>query len=164
MQAESYLAELKDSLGTVDPNAKRMYGFSMTNPLMLTHSVVELQAQVETGFDLALEYNVPVFFQCDYLYDIGTYNSGDGAYPKYHDDPNWCEWVDWPVEGNDPGPNNVVPHWWNWGSWQRKAAIPCFESTGFQSWIKSQLKDGILSTMTARIQELQEQNRQKILK
>jgi len=155
-QAEDLVADMKNTFGSQNHNSERMYAFGMCPPILLNMSVSELQNVVNVGFDLALQYDIPVFFHCDYMY--GVMATGGGASPKWYDEPSMCEWTTFPEPGYSYGP--IPNQWANWGSWFSTPAIPCYESPTFKPFIKNQFKEGIVSTINTRLQELRVQDKE----
>jgi len=155
--AEMYLKKLKKALGSQKPDSEKRYGFGMCSPQLLTSSVLELKSLVNQGFDLALKYDVPVYFTCDYMYDV-TPKNGGGAQPKFYKDPLMCEWTAFPKEGEEHGP--VPRFWWSWGAPLTRPAIPCFESPHFKAFITKQLKYGIVDPIVNRLSELKAKNKE----
>ena len=149
-EAEEYLARLKEALGENPQGTGKMYGFGMCVPQLLTQSIGEMNELVNQGFDLAIKYDVPVFFHCDYMYDI-TDKNGGGA-PNFYEDPMMCEWVGFPKEGEAHG--RVPRLWFNWGSWQARGAMPCYESPKFKTFISKQFSEGIAAPIAARTEQL----------
>jgi hypothetical protein len=150
-EAEKRIVDLKRCLGEQLKGTNRLYGFGMSTPQLLTQSTEEMSDLINIGFDLALKYDIPVFFHCDYMYDTSKTN-GSGATPKYYEDPLMCEWTAFPEEGQTHGP--VPRNWYNWGTWQARPAIPCFESPRFKAFIKKQLLYGVVKPVLKRLDEL----------
>lgn len=155
--ADMYVYKLRSAIGEQNPKTGKMYGFGMCTPQLLTQSVAEIKVLVDMGFDLALKYDVPVFFHCDYMFDI-TNKNGGGANPKFYEDPLMCEWTDFPGEGTTHGP--VPRNWYNWGDWQARPAVPCFEAPRFKLFIAKQLKNGIVDPIVKRLAELKSKNKE----
>jgi len=156
-EAEVYLYRLSKSIGKQDPKTGKMYGFGMCVPQLLTQSIAEMQVLINMGFDLALKYDVPVFFHCDYLYDM-TPKNGGGANPKFYEDPLMCEWTDFPKDGLTHGP--VPRTWFNWGAWHARPAVPCFEAPRFKKFIHKQLEEGVAKPIVSRVKNLRSEGKE----
>lgn len=154
--AYTFVGELPQIFGALNPDAPYKYAFGLPGPMLLTQSVEQMQYQVNKAFDIAEKYNVPVYFQLD---DINNYTTqfGSGATPKFYNDPAWCEWVNFPSGGETWGgqSNGRLPYFWfNWGNWMHAQAFPNLESPGFRAFIKSQLENGVLSVLNTRYNQL----------
>jgi hypothetical protein len=152
----TFVGELPQLFGDIQKDNPVKYAFGLSGPMLLTQSVSEMQYQVNKAFDIAEKYNVPVYFQLD---DINNYTQdyGSDAGTKFYDNPAWCEWVQFPEEGEQWGgqSNSRLPYYWfNWGAWQHAKAFPNLQSPGFRSFVKNRLEDGVLSVLTERYNDL----------
>ncbi|WP_437919949.1 hypothetical protein [Sphingobacterium sp. LRF_L2] len=159
--AYTFVGELPQLFGAIDPQSPYKYAFGLPGPMLLTQSVQEMQYQVNEAFDIAEKYNVPVYFQLD---DINNYTTqfGSGASPKFYDNTAWCEWVSFPASGEAWGgqTNGRLPYYWyNWGAWMHAEAFPNLQSADFRSFVKSQLENGVLSVLTTRYNSLKAQGK-----
>jgi len=154
-QADSDVAIIKSILSPQNRNSERIYAFAF--PIIpLNMSVSEMQDVINTCFDVAEKYEVPVFFPCDYMY--GILASDGGASPKWHEEPSMCEWTDFPAEGETYGP--IPRQWFNWGDWLSTLAIPCFESPAFKPFIINQYQQGIVNSINIRLEQLRAEDKE----
>ncbi|WP_256010343.1 hypothetical protein [Desertivirga xinjiangensis] len=154
--AFTFVGELPQIFGAVNPQSPYKYAFGLPGPMLLTQSVQQMQYQVNKAFDIAEKYNVPVYFQLD---DINNYTTefGGGATPKFYNDPSWCEWVSFPSGAETWGgqSNGRLPYFWfNWGAWMHAQAFPNLQSPGFRAFVKNQLENGVLSVLNTRYNQL----------
>jgi len=155
------IQELITIFGENDSKSKNMFAFGINAIPCLTRSVADLKNKVNEGFDLAEKYDVPVMFHIDPMYGLGaTYEIAKGEEPeiKYWENPDMCEWVNFPEKGKTHG--RVPRCWLNWGSWLSPAsAVPCFASPRLKKFIVSQLKNGIVEIIMKRYNILKKQNK-----
>lgn len=146
---------LKQVVGANPVGGKRRIGFGMVPPMLLAHSIPELRAIVESGFDLAEQHDLPVYFQVD---DINSPpNDAVGPKLRYYDDPMMCEWSTFPTPGATHG---TVPELWiNWGQWFSRPAIPCLASPRLRGFARTQLREGVLKPLMARLEQLRTQDK-----
>lgn len=157
----TFVGELPQIFGTIQEGSPYKYAYGLPGPMLLTQSIEEMQYEINKAFDIAEKYNVPVYFQLD---DCTNYTSefGDGAVPKYYENPQWCEWVAFPTNGEQWGgeSNGRLPYFWfNWGSWMHAEAFPCFQSPGFREFVVNQLRKGVLEPLNERYQKLLREGR-----
>lgn len=161
-EVPSYAAEMRVLLGENDPNSDRMYAAGFIGPMLLTQSIEQMQAEVNTAFDMAERFNIPVYFQLDDVNNYTTLFGGD-AEVKYWEDPSMCEWIAFPEEGEEYGGQNkygeLPRFWYNWGSWRVAKAVPNFASPKLQELIVHNLKEGFLKPLTERYNKLKKENK-----
>lgn len=161
-EVESYAAEMKVLFGENDPASDRMYAAGFMGPMLLTQSIEQMQAEVNTAFDMAEKFNIPVYFQLDDVNNYTTLFGGD-AEVKYWEDPSMCEWIAFPEEGEEYGGQNkygALPRfWYNWGSWRVAHPMPNFASPKLQELIVNNLKEGFLKPLTERYNKLKEEDK-----
>lgn len=155
-QNYTFVSELPQYFGTIKEDSPYKYAFGLPGPMLLTQSIEEMKHQVNKAFDIAEKHNVPVYFQLD---DCTNYTKayGSGATPKYYENPEWCEWVSFPVGDEQWGGKShgrLAYHWFNWGSWLNVEAFPCFESPGFRSFVINQMRFGFLEPLMTRYNKL----------
>ena len=178
MQAESYLFEMQRLHGQNDPNSERMYAFGTIGPFILNHTVETIRNNVNTVFQMAERYNIPVYFQMDdckqyYMYSSGGVTKfGDEdncvhvgkttgeSYNHFYDDPDMCEWIALPTSGQTWGGQQYgeLPKWMmDWGSpFKRIAAgFPCFNSESYLEWYDNQIKEGFIKPLLENLLRLQ---------
>jgi hypothetical protein len=158
----TFVGELPQIFGSVKKDNPYKYAFGLPGPMLLTQSVSQMQYEINKAFDIAEKYDVPVYFQLD---DCNNYTTefGSAASPKYYENPDWCEWVAFPQGSETWGgqSNGRLPYYWfNWGSWMHAQAFPAFQSTGFRSFVLSQLNDGVLEPLMARYKKLVSEGRE----
>lgn len=157
----NFISELPHLFGDINKNTKFKYAFGLPGPMLLTQSVEEMKNHVNSAFDAAEKYNVPVYFQLD---DCNNYTTsfGSGASPKFYDNPDWVEWISFPQTGESWGGQiyGRTPYFWfNWGNWMHAESFPCFQSSGFRDFVVHQLREGVLKPLNRRYQKLKEEDR-----
>ncbi len=163
MSLEPYLIRMKELHPDNKADAKRMYAFGTPGPMLITQSVEEIRDQVNGSFELAKQYDIPVFFQLD---DVTNYtaNFGNGAAIKFYEHPEMCEWTQFPVEGESYGGESAygrVPHWYfNWGTEMKTDAFPNIASPAFRAFLKSQLEEGFIKPLIENLKELQKEGKE----
>jgi hypothetical protein len=143
---EAQLKKLQKTYGPHNFESDTLYAFGMCGPMLLTQSPQEMTDAINLGFDLALQYNIPVYFQID---DVTNYTDmfGSGAEKWYEDDDN--------VEKYGFGEDALrAKYWFNWGNWRTTPATACFNSPKFVAFIKQQIAEGIAPALTERYNEL----------
>ncbi|MHB1454673.1 MAG: hypothetical protein ACYCYM_12080 [Saccharofermentanales bacterium] len=157
-EIEDYLPEMKQLYGEIDPESDRMYSFGVVGPMLLTQSIEQMQQVINTGFDYALTYDIPVYFQLD---DVTNYSKyyGSGAETRFYEHPEMCEWIQFPEKGEKWGGQNdygkLPAFWFNWGIWMRSPAFPNLASPEFKALIADNLQKGVLEPIHKRYEELQ---------
>lgn len=160
-EAEGYVAEMTTLYGPVNAQSERMWAFGLVGPMTLTQSVEEMREVINTGFDIAEKYNVPVYFQMD---DCTAYTEsfGNGAAKKFYEDPFMSEWIRFPTDGEVWGGESygMLPrYWYNWGQWRTTKAFPNFMSESFRELMRTNIEEGILKPLTYRYAKLLEQGK-----
>lgn len=165
---EPYIREMIELHGEIDPNSERMYAFGVVGPMTITQSIEEMQREVNYVFELAERYNVPVFFQMD---DCTNYSTafGDGATideegNKYYNDPEMCEWIAFPQEGEEWGGQSygALPRWhcgWGGTPFATAGGFPCFNSEKYLNWYSNQVKEGFIKPLVENYSRLQEEGK-----
>lgn len=156
-EIEDYLPEMKRLYGSIEPSSDRMYAFGLPGPMLLTQSAVEMQKEINTGFDYAEKYNIPVYFQLDDVTNYTTYY-GDGAAVKFYEHPGMCEWISFPKKGETwggEGDYGKLPRFWfNWGVWMQSPAFPNLASPEFKALIADNMQKGVLAPLVERYNRL----------
>ena len=156
-EVAAYLPEMEYLHGKIDENSDRMYAFGVVGPMLLTQSIEEMQEEVNACFDYAEEYGIPVYFQLD---DINNYTSyfGSGAAEKFWENPEMCEWIAFPEEGEKYGGERkyggLPRFWYNWGVWRSTKATPNLASPAFRALVTDNLKRGVLDPLMKRYNKL----------
>jgi len=139
-----------------------MYAIGVIGPMLLNQSVAQMHEQVNHVFDLAEQYNVPVYFQLDDQNNYTTY-FGNDAEIKFWEHPQMCEWVAFPEEGEEYGGQNrgwgIPRFWFNWGNWMFAPASPNFADPTFRELMKNNLKEGFLKPCMERYGKLMNENK-----
>lgn len=153
---EPYVKEMVELHGEIDPQSKRMYAFGVVGPMCLTQSVEQMNEEVNHVFSLAEKYNVPVFFQMDDCTNYATH-FGDGATTddkgsKFYNDPEMCEWVAFPEEGEAWGGQSygMLPRWhcdWSGVPFATAGGFPCFNSEKYLAWYSGQVREGFIKPL-----------------
>lgn len=149
---EQTIAMIRELYGENNPENEIMYAMGVCGPMLLTDSPEVIADKTENAFELAVKYNIPVWFQID---DVNNHNY---AYlgeehvtaDKWYNNPENVEKLGF---GEDAP---LAPYWFNWGSWQRTPAMPCFNSPSFIAFIKSQLEKGFIPTLQKWLNKLDE--------
>ncbi len=161
-EIKDYLPEMKQLYGQIDPESDRMYSFGVVGPMLLTQSIEQMQHVINTGFDYAEKYDIPVYFQLDDVTNYSKYYGSD-AETKFYEHPEMCEWVQFPTEGEDWGGQNdygkLPAFWFNWGIWMRSPAFPNLASPEFKALIAGNLQKGVLEPLKRRYEKLKSENK-----
>lgn len=144
------MQELIRTFGPLDPAREYLYALGTGSPLLLTATGEQMRREVNTYFDMALQYNVPVYFQADDMVGLGFEHMRDDQ-DKYFEHPEMCEWLNFPSEGDAHG--RQARFWFNWGAWICTPGVVCFNSPAFLAYRQRQL-DEILPTFRQRYAEL----------
>ena len=153
---ESTIALIKELYGETNPENEVMYAIGVCGPLLLTDSCEVIAKKTENAFQLALKYNIPVWFQADdvnnqyYAYVGENYVTAD----KWYEKPENVEKLGF---GEDAP---LAPYWFNWGHWKKTPAMPCLNSESFIAFIKSQLQNGFLPVLEKWMNTLKELDRE----
>lgn len=153
---ESTIALIKELYGETNPENEVMYAIGVCGPLLLTDSCEVIAKKTENAFQLALKYNIPVWFQADdvnnqyYAYVGENYVTAD----KWYENPENVEKLGF---GEDAP---LAPYWFNWGNWKKTPAMPCLNSESFIAFIKSQLQNGFLPVLEKWMNTLKKLDRE----
>ena len=164
---EPYVKQMVELHGEIDPDSKRMYAFGVVGPMCLTQSIEQMNEEVNHVFMLAEKYNVPVYFQMDDCTNYST-DFGDGATTadggKFYNDPEMCEWVAFPEEGEEWGgqSNGMLPRWhcgWSGVPFATAGGFPCFNSEKYLSWYSNQVTKGFIEPLLENYSRLKTQGK-----
>lgn len=152
----TFVGEIPQIFGTLREENEYKFAYGLPGPMLLTQSISEMAYEVNKAFDIAEKNNVPVWFQLD---DCTNYTDefGSGAMPKYYQNPDWCEWIDFPINDETWGGQRFgrLPYFWfNWGTYMHRQAFPCFNSPKFRDFIASQLTEGFIKPLKKRYLDL----------
>jgi len=158
----NFITELPMLFDQIDSDSQYKYAFGLSGPMLLTQSIQEMRDEINLAFNAAEKYNVPVYFQLD---DCNNYTTqfGNGATPKFYQNPDWCEWVSFPKFGERWGgqSNGRLPYYWfNWGSYMHAEAFPSFQSDGLRKFVVNQLQKGVLEPLNERYDKLRKVGRE----
>ena len=166
---EPYLEGMVRLHGENDPDSDRMYAFGVVGPMTITQSVEEMKKEVNTVFALAEKYNIPVFFQMDDCTNYATH-FGNGAVTdengsKFYNDPEMCEWVAFPKEGESYGGESfgMLPRWhcdWSGVPFATAGGFPCFNSEKYLGWYKNQVTKGFIEPLCENLDRLSENGKE----
>jgi hypothetical protein len=161
----TFVGEIPQIFGELKTDQEYKYAYGLPGPMLLTQSVAEMQDEINEAFDIAEKYNVPVYFQLD---DCNNYTTqfGQAASPKFYENPDWCEWIAFPKEGEEWGgqSNGRLPfYWFNWGSWMHAEAFPSYQSPGFRNFVLGQLNEGVLKPLMVRYNKLKSEGKEYLL-
>ena len=167
LNLEPYVKQMVELHGEIDSDSKRMYAFGVVGPMCLTQSVEQMNEEVNHVFMLAEKYNVPVYFQMDDCTNYSTY-FGDGATTedggKFYDDPEMCEWIAFPEEGEEWGgqSHGMLPRWhcgWSGVPFATAGGFPCFNSEKYLDWYSNQVTKGFIEPLLENYNRLKEQGK-----
>ena len=169
---ERYVSEMVTLHGEIDSSSDRMYAFGVVGPMCLTQSVEQMNDEVNTVFALAEKYNVPVFFQMDDCTNYSTY-FGDGATiddegNKFYNDPEMCEWIAFPEEGEEWGGQKygMLPRWhcnWSGTPFATAGGFPCYNSPKYLAWYEKQVTEGFIEPLVENYERLKEEGKGYLL-
>ncbi len=160
---ESYVKQMVELHGEINPQSKRMYAFGVVGPMCLTQSIEEMNEEVNHVFSLAEKYNVPVFFQMDDCTNYSTYFGGgatiDEEGNKFYNDPEMCEWIAFPDENETWGGEKygMLPRWhcdWSGVPFATAGGFPCFNSEKYLAWYSNQVKEGFIKPLMENYERL----------
>ncbi len=161
-EIEGYLPEMKQLYGEIDPKSKRMYAFGVVGPMLITQSIDQMRHTIDTGFDYAEKYDIPVYFQLDDITNYTTYFGGDAAV-KFYEHPDMCEWVTFPekdeIWGGQKAYGKLPAFWFNWGVWLRSPAFPNLASPEFMKLLSDSLQKGVLEPLNKRLSKLRKEGK-----
>ncbi len=167
MNLEPYVSQMVELHGEIDADSKRMYAFGVVGPMCLTQSVEQMREEVNHVFALAEKYNVPVYFQMDDCTNYTDYFGGgavtkDGN--KFYNDPEMCEWIAFPKEGEKWGGESygMLPRWhcdWSGVPFATAGGFPCFNSPKYLEWYSDQVTKGFIEPLTENYTRLKEENK-----
>ncbi|MBO5064948.1 MAG: prolyl oligopeptidase family serine peptidase [Clostridia bacterium] len=168
---EPYVSEMVTLHGEIDPNSDRMYAFGVVGPMCITQSIEEMNAEVNSVFALAEKYNVPVFFQMDdctnYSQEFGNgATTADGG--KFYNDPEMCEWVAFPSEGEEWGGQRygMLPRWhcnWSGVPFATPGGFPCYNSEKYLNWYEKQVTEGFIKPLMENYNRLKAEGKGYLL-
>lgn len=169
---EDYVSEMVALHGEIDSSSDRMYAFGVVGPMCITQSIEQMNEEVNTVFALAEKYNVPVFFQMDDCTNYAT-NFGDGATideagNKFYNDPEMCEWIAFPEEGEEWGGQKygMLPRWhcnWSGTPFATAGGFPCFNSPKYLAWYEKQVTEGFIEPLVENYERLKKEGKSYLL-
>ncbi len=169
---ESYVSEMVSLHGEIDSSSDRMYAFGVVGPMCITQSIEQMNEEVNTVFALAEKYNVPVFFQMDDCTNYSTY-FGDGATiddkgNKFYNDPEMCEWIAFPEEGEEWGGEKygMLPRWhcnWSGTPFATAGGFPCYNSPKYLAWYEKQVTEGFIEPLVENYERLKGEGKAYLL-
>ncbi|KLU06775.1 hypothetical protein RISK_001089 [Rhodopirellula islandica] len=145
-------------------SSKRMVAYGVQQLRILSRSSDVIRKDVEQALDLAERTGIPVFLHLDSCYGWGaddTLPAGDQPAALFWQHPEMREWDRFPV--GDELPDRIPRPWFNWGPWCSPApAIPAFGSPALADFASSQLDEGVLSPLVARLKRWRSENREHL--
>ncbi len=169
---EPYVSEMVKLHGEIDASSDRMFAFGVVGPMCLTQSIEQMNEEVNTVFALAEKYNVPVFFQMDDCTNYAT-GFGDGATideegNKFYEDPEMCEWIAFPEEGEEWGGQKygMLPRWhcnWSGTPFATAGGFPCFNSPKYLAWYEKQVTEGFIEPLVENYERLKKEGKAYLL-
>lgn len=152
---ESNVAALRKRLGPIEPSSRRMYGYGVQQIRVLSRSVAVIAADVESAMDAAEKHEVPVWLHIDPYYAWGADTETrpqDAPAVKFWEHPQMREWAEFPA--GEELPRHIPRLWFNWGQWcSPVAAVPAIGSPKFVEFARSQLAEGVLKPLAARLEK-----------
>ena len=165
---EPYVKQMVELHGEVDPDSSRMYAFGVVGPMAITQSVEQMREEVNTVFALSEKYNVPVFFQMDDCTNYATHFGDDAVTDengsKFYNDPEMCEWIAFPKEGESYGGESygMLPRWhcdWSGVPFATAGGFPCYNSEKYLNWYKNQVTKGFIEPLKENITRLEKEDK-----
>ncbi len=169
---EPYVSEMVTLHGEIDSSSDRMYAFGVVGPMCITQSIEQMNEEVNTVFALAKKYNVPVFFQMDdctnYSQDFGNGATTDENGSKFYDDPEMCEWIAFPSEGEEWGGQKygMLPRWhcnWSGVPFATPGGFPCYNSPKYLDWYRNQVTEGFIKPLMENYNRLKAEGKGYLL-
>ncbi len=169
---ERYVSEMVTLHGKIDSYSDRMYAFGVVGPMCLTQSIEQMNEEVNTVFALAEKYNVPVFFQMDDCTNYSTYFGDDATIDdegnKFYNDPEMCEWIAFPEEGEEWGGQKygMLPRWhcnWSGVPFATAGGFPCFNSPKYLAWYEKQVTEGFIEPLIENYERLKKEGKSYLL-
>ena len=169
---EPYVSEMVDLHGKIDSSSDRMYAFGVVGPMCLTQSIEQMNEEVNTVFALAEKYNVPVFFQMDdctnYSTEFGNDATIDEEGNKFYNDPEMCEWIAFPEEGEEWGGQKygMLPRWhcnWSGVPFATAGGFPCYNSPKYLAWYEKQVTEGFIDPLVENYERLKKEGKAYLL-
>ncbi len=169
---EPYISEMVALHGEIDSTSDRMYAFGVVGPMCITQSIEQMNEEVNTVFALAEKYNVPVFFQMDdctnYSQDFGADATTDENGSKFYNDPEMCEWIAFPSEGEEWGGQRygMLPRWhcnWSGTPFATPGGFPCYNSEKYLDWYKKQVTEGFIEPLMENYNRLKAEGKGYLL-
>lgn len=169
---EPYVSEMVTLHGEIDSSSDRMYAFGVVGPMCITQSIEQMNEEVNTVFALAEKYNVPVFFQMDdctnYSQEFGNDATTDENGSKFYDDPEMCEWIAFPSEGEEWGGQKygMLPRWhcnWSGVPFATPGGFPCYNSEKYLDWYKKQVTEGFIKPLMENYNRLKAEGKGYLL-
>lgn len=169
---EPYVSEMVTLHGEIDSSSDRMYAFGVVGPMCITQSIEQMNEEVNTVFALAEKYNVPVFFQMDdctnYATHFGDDATIDEAGNKFYNDPEMCEWIAFPEEGEEWGGQKygMLPRWhcnWSGVPFATAGGFPCFNSPKYLAWYEKQVTEGFIEPLLENYERLKVEGKSYLL-
>lgn len=162
--------EINYIFGENQKGSNTLVGVGYMGPMLLTQSIEQMNEEIETAFDFAEQYNIPIYFQLD---DVNNYTDsfGAGAAVKYWEDPSMSEWIAFPEEGEEWGgqkyaqsyknengeelPFGGLPRfWYDWGDMRVAKPFPNIASPALKELVVNNLKEGVLNPLVKRYNKL----------
>jgi len=128
------------------PDAPRQVGWGLVL-FTLTTPLAELQRNVEAALDTTERTGYPLLLHLD-----------DWNFPPPSTDPDWVEWTAFPGPGEEHGPL-VRRRWLNWGTWVTTGPPPNYESPKFRTFMRSQVAEGVVRPVAARLRRWRREGR-----
>jgi len=169
---EPYVSEMVQLHGEIDSSSDRMYAFGVVGPMCITQSIEQMNEEVNTVFALAEKYNVPVFFQMDdctnYSTHFGDDATIDDAGNKFYNDPEMCEWIAFPEDGEEWGGQKygMLPRWhcnWSGVPFATAGGFPCYNSPKYLAWYEKQVTEGFIEPLVENYERLKAEGKSYLL-
>ncbi|WP_237228489.1 hypothetical protein [Rubinisphaera sp. JC750] len=158
---EENFRALAKRFGPMPAESDRMLAYGVQQLRILSRSTEVVRRDVEQSLDLAEQTGIPVFLHIDSCYGWGAdgeQRPEEAPAIKFWQHPKMREWARFPVDDQLP---EYIPRWWfNWGPWCSPApAVPAFGSPAFIEFATSQLDQGVLVPLAARLKKWRSENR-----
>jgi hypothetical protein len=156
------MTALLDKFGPVDPSSSRMIGYGVQQIRILSRSTAAVAERVNEALDAAERTGIPVWLHIDPIYGWGAEteaSASDAPAVKFWKHPEMREWREFPGI-DDKLPGHIPRLWFCWGPWCSLPAFPAIGSPAFVEFARTQLRDGVLVPLAARLDQWNAEGRE----
>lgn len=145
---DSWLAKVHNIYGNTYKDEPVQVAFGVCGPFLLYQTVDEMKAIIDQGFELAVKYSMPVYFQID---DMGYWANNptivNGTEQTFIENTQWHETRSFATD-------DYAKYWFNWGTWNYAPRVPALGVPEFQSWIENQMEYGVVRPILENVKKL----------